>query len=485
MTERPPKDVLDTPAAGPRVIRGAATRTAGYFAGIGLALLAVPVLTRDLGVADYGRYVVVGSLLVIAMIFADAGLSAVGLREYAVRDALGRSRLMHNLFKARLVSATLAGAGIVAFTVIAGYDPLVVVGTACGAIGLVLTMVQQTYSVSLTGELRFELVAALDLLRQVFLVGGILVLVAVSAGLLAFFVLPIPVALAVLVTSVLVIKPRPTRSTTNGREWRYLLAEALPAATASVLASLFYRVAIVMMSLMATAEQTGYFGIAFRVVEVLIGVPVLIVGSALPVLARAADNDRERLASAFQQLFDVFVVLGAGAAFFLGVGAKPIIALLGGDDFAPAVPVLRIQSLALAVTFLVSLFGAMLWVVRAKRKLILSNVVGVASAILLTAVLVPLADAEGAAIAMLTAESFLVLWLGVALSRHRPELRPSVRTLPKVAAALVVAASIALLPVAPLIAAILGSCAYFIVLLALRAIPVELWRATFNGLRMS
>ena len=460
------------------MIRGTAARTIGYFAGLALALGAMPLLTRHLGVVDYGRYVVVGSLITIVTIVADAGLTAVGVREYAVRDTEGRRRLMRNLVAVRLVVAAIGSAGAVLFALIAGYNSVLVAGTALCGVGLALSVARQTYIIPLTAELRLGLATLLDLLRQALTVVGIVILVVAGAGLLAFFVLPIPVGAATLAVTLFTIRGhRRARPRVDVEEWRYLLAETLPAAAASVLASLFYRVAIVMMSLIAAAVQTGYFSVSFRVVEVFVAVPSLIVGSAYPVLSRAADTDQQRLARGFQLLFDVSVVLGAWTALALAAGAEPVIAIIGGPDFAPAVPVLQIQALALAATFPVTLFGGTLWVVRAKRQLVVGDLVGVALAIVLTGVLVPIAEAKGAAIAMLCAETLLAVWLGVALLWPRPELRPSLKVLPKVLVALAVGAALAFAPLPDLLAVALGSLAYLGVLLALRGIPPEIWYA--------
>ena len=121
-----------------------------------------------------------------------------------------------------------------------------------------------------------------------------------------------------------------------------------------------------------------------RIVEFVIGVPTIIVITAFPILARAADTDRQRFASAFQQLFDVLVVLSLLTAYGLVVGARPAIAFLGGPDFAPAVPVLEIQGCAVAVTFFVTLFIYMLWALRATRHLVAVNLIGVCAAVVLT-----------------------------------------------------------------------------------------------------
>jgi O-antigen/teichoic acid export membrane protein len=471
-------DILDSSAAGGQAIRGGAVRSIGYFAGLALALISTPLLTRHLGVADFGRYVTVVSVIVIVTILADAGLTTVGVREYAVREADGRHRLMRNLVAVRLVVAAIGAAAAVLFALAAGYDDVLVAGTALGGVALLFTMAQYTYVIPLTAELRLGLATMLDLLRQVLTVAGVVTLVVAGAGLLAFFVLPIPVAIVVLAVTLLTIRShRGVRPRADREEWQYLLAETLPAAAASVLASLFYRVAIVMMSVISTAVQTGYFSASFRVVEALVAVPSLVVGSAYPILSRAAETDQRRLSYGFQRLFEVCVILGAWAALALVVGAEPVIDFIGGDDFAPAVPVLQIQGPALAATFLVALFGGTLWVVRAKRQLVIGNVVGVATAIVLTAVLVPIADAKGAAVAMLGAEALLAGWLGASLWRARSDLRPSLGVLPKVLVAAAAGAAFGLTPLPDIVAVVIGSVAFFGILLLLRGIPAEIWRA--------
>ena len=174
-------------------------------------------------------------------------------------------------------------------------------------------------------------------------------------------------------------------------------------------------------------------------------------------------------------------MLGVGSAFVLVAGAEPIVAFLGGVEFEPTVAVLRIQGLAVAATFLVTLFAYMLWVVRARRQLVLCNLLGLGAAVVLTATLIPAWEAKGAAIAMLIAESLLAVSLGIALFRRRANLRPSVRTPIKAIVAVGVAASFALAPISPLASVILGSAAYVAALLILRAIPLEVLRHAFGG----
>lgn len=483
-TEPDGVDLLDTAEAGPKVIRGGAMRTVGYGLGLVLSLASAPLLTRHLGVVDYGGYVTVTSLITVVGLFVDAGLTTVGVREYAVRDAASRTRLMQNILMVRLAIAVVGGLVAIGFALVAGYRDVLVAGTALGAVGLVLTMSQHTYTIPLVAELKLGLATVFDLMRTALTVVGIVTLVILGADLLAFFAIPIPVGIVLLIATGFAIRhtirlaPRIERE-----EWRYLLVETIPAAAASTLASLFYRVAIIMMSLIATAQATGYFSASFRVVEAIVAIPSLLIGSAFPVLSRAAETDEGRLAYAMQRLFDVSVILGAGTALVVSLGAGPAIAVLAGPAFEPAVPVLRIQGIALGATFFVALWGGTLWVVREKRALVVANLAGVVCAIVLTAALVPAHEAEGAAIAMTCSEVLLAGLLGVALLRRRPALRPALGVVPKALAGLALAGLVAWAarPLPDAASTILAGVAYLGVVVGLRGIPPEIWQTV--GLR--
>jgi hypothetical protein len=78
---------------------------------------------------------------------------------------------------------------------------------------------------------------------------------------------------------------------------------------------------------------------------------------------------------------------------------------------------------------------------------------------------------------MVCSEALLGVWLGVALLRARPELRPPLGVVPKVALALAVGIPLAFSPLRDIFAVALGSVAYFGLLLLLRGIPHEIWSA--------
>jgi len=118
----PPADVLDSREAGGRIIRGGVVRGGGYVLNTLIALLGIALITRHLGVVDFGRFQTVISLITMVATVTDAGMATLGLREYAQRSGEERDRLMRSLLGLRLV-LTLLGAAIATLIALAiGYE---------------------------------------------------------------------------------------------------------------------------------------------------------------------------------------------------------------------------------------------------------------------------------------------------------------------------------------------------------------------------
>src|SRR5919108_3783495 len=149
-----PVDVLDTPSAGGKVIRGGVLRGGGYAAGILLAVVGAALMTRHLGVVDWGRYVIVLSLVTIVGGLSEAGMSMIGVREYSVLSGNERDRLMRNLLGLRLTITAVGVAAAVVFAIAAGYGRVLVFGTLVAGLGLLVNSMQQTVSVPLSASLR-------------------------------------------------------------------------------------------------------------------------------------------------------------------------------------------------------------------------------------------------------------------------------------------------------------------------------------------
>lgn len=483
---RPPQDraatdpytqVLETEAAGSRLIRGTALRTVGLAFGIALSVGSTALLTRHLGVADYGRYLTIISLLVIVAGLSEAGLDNIGVREYTSLRARERDRAMESLVGIRLLLAAAGTAVAVGFAVVA-YDSTMAVGALLGGIGIVALTLSGALSVQLFSSLRLGWVAAAELVRQTLLVLTITALVVAGAGLLPFLASTIPAHLGMLVMVLLLVRGKIRwRPRFNRQEWRRLLRIALPFAVATAAGIVYYRVAIILMSLIASNTEVGYFGASFRVVEVLVVIPPLFATSAFPILARSAMGAEVRFRYAVGRMFEVALLGGAGLALIVVIGAPIAIGVIGGSQFDPSIELLRIQGLVLLSTFVIATSAYALLALRRYRAILLANVVAVMLVATLTLALVPGLDATGAAIAMAVSEIALAC-VSTALLLRGGEARFPLRAAAKVTLATGLAAATLLVPGIPVLADLAIATAVYIAVVALtRAIPPEIWNA--------
>jgi O-antigen/teichoic acid export membrane protein len=429
-------DILTSPEAGGRVIRGSAWRVGANAAGVVLGLATATLLLRHLGVAESGRYVTVISLVAIAVNVADIGLNVTGSRELALRARDERRALTGNILGQRLSIMPAAVLLIICFTLLAGYPARMVVGTVLAGTGVCIVALANVLLLRLTVELRNAGLALVDFTKQVVGLTGVAVLVALGAKLTPFFAIQLAVGVAVLAMVPLLagadafVLPRFDRA-----EQRSLRRTALPLAAALALGQVYFRLVIVLMSLISDAKQTGYYGGSLRAMESAVFMPILVAGVALPLLAAAARDDRARLRYAIKGLSEGAVIAGVLVIVVTARAAGPVMALIGGHAFRPAGAVLRIQVCALLFIALYQVWTAALLALGRQRELILTNALGLLGVGVFASILVPALGARGGATASVLGDALLAALIYWRLSRAAGNVMVGAGFLLRVAAA--------------------------------------------------
>ncbi len=143
-----------------------------------------------------------------------------------------------------------------------------------------------------------------------------------------------------------------------------LLHEIKTFAALAILAAFFSRPEVIILTLVSTVTQAGYYSAALRVFNITQLVPQIYMTNVFPVLARAyhvSDNSPETMQDQSTKYVAVFTL---PIAVGIAVAAGPIIRLLYGPGFESAVPVLQV----LAINIPLSAFFAILWRVLFARQ---------------------------------------------------------------------------------------------------------------------
>jgi O-antigen/teichoic acid export membrane protein len=469
-------DLLATPEAGPAAIRGGVLRVGGYVSTTLLSAVSASLLLRHLGPIAFGLYLTAQSLIAIVDGVSDLGLTAIGVRELSLRHGAGRAAFARNLLGLRIAVTLVGVLAMLTFAAIVNYETVVLEGVLIAGVGLMLQCCQASLAISLMSRLRLGWVTVIEFTRQLILTSGIIALVALDAGILPFLGMTIPAAFAALgVTSALVRGHVPLRPSFDRGQWRAMLSVILPYSAAVVASALYFRLAVIIVSLIASAYELGQFGAAFRVIEALLVVPALGVSVAFPIFARAARDDRERLGYAIRRVFQVNLVLGIYAALGLIIGADLAIRVLAGPGYPDAPPILAVQGVALGAAFISALWGQVLLSLdRLRTILALNSAVLACGAVLITA-LVELDGAEGAAIATAAIEIGAAIAGGVIVARCDHRMAVPMGLLPRCALSACVGALALVVPAGDVARLLIMTALYTGAVFVLRLVPEEAW----------
>jgi len=408
------------------VMRGSAVRIAGHVVGVALSVVSAALLLRHLGPADAGSYLAVLALALLAAGVADAGLGAIALRELSTRTGTSRAEAQRTLIGLRTLLATAGAVTAIAYALVAGFDGALLAGAVIAGAAIVAQVIQATLTTTLLVELRVGWATAAEVVRQVVTTATVVALVRADASLTAFFLAPLLGSGAALALTAVVVGLRAARPSLDLALVRRLLRDAAPYAAAVVASALCLRTGILVLEHRGDARETSYFGASLRVVEALVVLPALAVSTAFPLLARAAHDTPERLVPALQRGLDLTFVLGIWLALEFAVGAPFVLAVVGGDAFAPAADVLRLHVLAVAAAGVSAVLGYGLLALRSHRSILTVTLVALSVHGGATIALAGAHGARGAAVGSVLGELLLVVGYAGALARASaaPILRP-------------------------------------------------------------
>jgi len=183
-----------------------------------------------------------------------------------------------------------------------------------------------------------------------------------------------------------------------------------------VLAMLYQRLGVLVLSLMAGDAATGVYSAAARVLEALKIIPGAFFGALLPMMIARPERDTRRLYSwSFAALVGLSVMMAASAVLL----AEPIINLLFGPSYAAAVPILRILSWSLPLTVLTFKLSFDLVVAGQERIAALAMLLTLMISIVVTVWFVGRWGVNGAAVALIIGEGTQTLCLASLARYHR------------------------------------------------------------------
>ena len=467
----PEEELTAAEAAGKRAVGNTLLRASGDIAGKLASLVLFAAMARELSASELGVFVFGLAFMQIAMLPVEFGYDPYLLRRVA-KERASIHELFFDVIGLKLALMVPIFAVSAAVLAIADYDATTRITVAVLAFGFALDAIANTiYSVFLAHE-RNGLIAVSVVIQR---------LAAAAAGLVALFlgygVIAVAITysaasvLGLLVAGVMLARRigLPRRAV-SARGWLRLTAVSLPFGLQDVFSVMLFRLDAVILSLLATEAAVGRYGGAYRLLEASMFIVYALMGAFTPMYTYLGRDTEPTVGAVLARSVKLALVPLVPIAAVLGVLAEPVCRLLFGAGLAGAADPLRVLAPVIILIGVVTLASALLVSRRNPMAIVWSTAVTVVVNVVLNLALIPMWDETGAAVAMLGSEIVLLAIVGPLAARAVGGLRwlPTI-TGPAVAGASMVAILFALAAV-PLVAVIVGSVAYALILIAVERI---------------
>lgn len=372
-------------------------------------------LARICGPAGFGIIEWSGSVLMCASLIIDQGFSAYGAREIA-RHPARTGELVAEIVTLRFVLAAASFAAIVTVALVLVRDRsvanlLLAYGLSLWALPLILTWVFQ-------GHDRMSIVAVTQIIRQSIFAAVVLVLVRAADDIVIVGFAEVAGVASAAVFSVCMYKRlvetrRRLRPTLSGR----LIREGVPIGISQMFWVTRMFGATLILGLIATAEDTGYFAGAMRILIALHTFVWLYYFNLLPSISRSWAAGRDAFTSLISNSMRTVLLVCIGIVVVWVLTAPTVMVLFYGQNFSSGGNALRWMAGVWVAAAISGHFRFGLIAAGLQKQEMFTSALGSAVALILIPVGYMWTGVTGAAAGLCVAE-ILVMFLTAALANR-------------------------------------------------------------------
>jgi O-antigen/teichoic acid export membrane protein len=394
---------------------------------VATSLVIIGILTRHLGVSGFGIYATAFAFAAFFGIFADLGFFFVLVREISIRSRRVK-KVVANVMTIRLLAAFLAytiGFGVA--WLIPSYDTVTCLAIGITAGAFFWQTIQNTLVAIFQANFRMDKAVLCDLTGRMVILGLIIYLVNSGAGLLLIMTSYI-IGNVINFSLAFFLARRYVRVSLefDFKYWKKIILEALPLGVAIVLNLMYFKIDTVMLSMMQGTDHVGIYGPSYKILEVILILPGIFIGSVLPIYSRYIRDKDSRLKAALQKAFDFLAIAVVPIVTGIFLLSDPIIKLIAGTQFletgflqflgqlANSSLTLKILIFSALSSFLAPVFIQLLVAGGYQRLLVIPNIIFVLLNVILNAIFIPMGSYVAAAFTTIVTEAAVLLtfaWL--------------------------------------------------------------------------
>lgn len=363
------------------MLRSVAYNTAVQYFGKGIGLIlaffTTTLLIRALGVTDYGNYSIIYAITGIFVSLADFGFFWFTVRELADARGEDRHERLRGLTATRLTTLLLI---LLLYLLIVGafylfnvYDPAVRIVLVAAAAFIAASVLNAFFAALFQERMRMDFPLVADIAGKVAVF--LIVSYSFAHGANFFMIAASPIIgslLTVLLSGVMLRKifTLPLRVPLRGS--LRLVPRIFPFGIVAVLTLLYFKIDILILSLLRTSDDVGIYSAPYRMIELTLLLPGMFISSLYPALSQSG-RDKEKMGLYASLGILLLACLAVPVLIFGLIYAKFAVGVVAGTDFiqaftvsafgggVTAVTVFQILLTFVSLSFITSIIGPILF----------------------------------------------------------------------------------------------------------------------------
>ena len=401
-----------------RVAKNTGVVIAGDLIFIAISLIVTIYLARHLGTVGFGKYNFVFAYLAFFSILTDLGLQKILIREMS-RDESIAPKLIGNAYIIRSILTIFALVLAMIIITSMSYPADTTTYVYIAAFTLLFVSFSDFYATIFQANLRMEYNMFAKLIYKI-----------LSAGLILWIIFSHGTLMQIMIVLVFSEMVKTLINYSFSRKfvkpcfaidlelWKYILKESLPIALSSVIWVIYFRIDVVMLSIMIGDIPVGLYSAAYKLSEPLLLISGALMISLFPIMSASFKNSKDSLQKSYRLSIKYIFIIALPIAMGTTLIADKIILLIYGNQFADSISALQILIWALVFTSITPVLTHLLTAIGKQKLNTLSSALCAVLNIILNFILIPILSYNGAAIATVISSIIFFISSFYFVSKH-------------------------------------------------------------------
>ncbi len=341
-----------------------------------LGLATISLFTGFLGTENYGYYSIITTYLGVFAIFADMGLNLITVRELSAHKQ--PKQLLQEVLGFRIVTGliVLGIAPLIAFF-IPSYPMVVKIAIAVMSWAFFFNIVNLIGVGYFQARIKMSIPTITEIIGKAVTLGLVYLLSIKAQEHPTLYMVVAAVIIGNFVTllatfGALKANKQPISPKWNQGTYRFFMQDSVVMTTIIILGTIHFKADALILSFFKPATEVGLYGLAYKVIEIILTVPAIFIGIIFPAMTAHLNNKHHDLANRiFDKSFRIMAIGSIAVATFLVIFAPQVISIIQGQSgFEASAHPLRVLALSLPPVFIGALIRIVIIALYRQKQLI-------------------------------------------------------------------------------------------------------------------